>query len=191
MRKLFGTFLSGLFLASAASAMPMELVENGGFETGDLSGWSCVGADLCDVQNNAFPGKEGSWFLVGFDNSGFATLSQTLDTVAGAEYDLSFLSGTNRDAAGNILRYQVGDGIINTVNLSVSSLSLTLDSFTATSSSTNLSFFFETDSGTGTIRLDSISVVGATGADIPAPAPLAMLGLGLLGLGAARRRKAG
>ncbi len=89
-----------------------ELITNGGFETGDFSGWSC-GPALCgssDQANvyfsgvsSAFPGAGGYSFLAGAstyatpnDPSGppsnpiYSSISQTFSTVAGQQYLLTF-----------------------------------------------------------------------------------------------------
>src|SRR5688572_21206009 len=80
-----GAMAFGLALAlpQVASAVPVEHIVNGGFEAG-LLGWSCTGEDLCDTGGTP---HSGSAAFRGFDNSGFATLSQTIVTIAGENYD--------------------------------------------------------------------------------------------------------
>ena len=176
------------FGSMGAKAIPIELVTNGGFETGDLTGWSCTGGDSCNASSGS--PHTGLWNMQGYDNSGFATLSQTIDTILGESYDFSFFSHTNTDVTANVLRYQIGSGAIAGV-LRTSSYAQTATSFVASSASTAISLFFETDGGTGTWRIDDVSVTGAgPGPEpVPVPATLALFGLGLAGLGWSRRKK--
>lgn len=168
----------------AAHAVP--IVTNGGFETGDLTGWTVTGADLgvayptAGVEGNS---HSGNYFFLGFDNNGFATLAQTVVTAIGATYDFSFYSNQNfPTATGNILRYQIGTGPIVAVGNSLT-WAQTATTFVATSLTTDIAFYFETDPGTGTHRIDDVSVDA-----VPEPATLLLFGSGLLGFAARRRR---
>lgn len=189
MRPNFVSFRTVLLLSTLLCA-PMTadaatIVVNGGFETGDLSGWSCTGADFCDA-DSASP-RSGVFHMRGYDNFGFATLSQDLSTTAGDFYSFEFSSFADYSLSGNVLRYQIGSGPIVTVPTTLA-YALTSTSFQAVSGLTTLSFYFETDSGTGTWRIDDVLVEAR--ATAPEPAMLSLLGLGLAGL-AARRRSLG
>ncbi len=171
--------------------MNAAIVVNGGFETDDLTGWTVTGADLGTVEG--FDVHSGSFAFYGFDNSGFATLSQTLTTTTGAVYDLSFWSQTYIDVPGNILRYQVGAGPIVTVPNTLT-FAETTGSFTASDLATTLNFYYETDEGTGTWYLDDVTVDQSSVAPVPEPATLvvwARLGLVSLGFVALRKKFSG
>lgn len=182
-RKTAGALI-GLAMFGMTGAASANLIVNGGFESG-LSGWACTGADQCGniVDGGIFP-HSGSDALQGFDNSGFATLSQTIVTSAGASYDFSLWSFTNKDVAGNVLRYSLDGGAIQTA-LRTSVYAESLGSFVASGASALIEIYFETDPGTGIWLIDDVSVTAA----VPEPAVLGLFGLGLIGIGAARRRK--
>lgn len=185
MTRFRNLVLAALVAVPLPAQAATELILNGGFETGDMTGWSCTGGDLC-VSETWNP-RTGSYSLAGFDNTGFATLSQTVTTTIGSTYDLSFWSSAY-DYSGNILRYSLDGGPAQTVT-TTSSYTQSTDSFVATGNSTVLSFFFETDGGTGSWYIDDVSMIGATSA-VPLPATALLLVGALAGLGVVRRRRA-
>ena len=87
------TASAALNLTLTAPVNPVNLVTNGSFETGDLTGWTLGG-------NYAFSGTpeiyttspaQSGQYSAGFGSIGTdGTLSQTLQTVAGQQYTLSF-----------------------------------------------------------------------------------------------------
>lgn len=96
-RILFTLFAIPLLcVALNASATPMtpitNIVTNGGFETGDFTGWTQSGnTGFTGVDNDsAHSGNFGAFFGP-VEDLGY--LSQTLNTVAGMSYDLSFFLG--------------------------------------------------------------------------------------------------
>lgn len=180
LKLTFTSFL--LLLASSVNAT--ELITNGDFESGDIVGWSCTGFSLCQADVDAV--VTGTYGLKGYANTGFATLSQTISTVSGVNYDFSFYSFVSNIVPANILRYQVDGGAIVTVS-STAIANLTTDSFIATGATSVIDFFFETDIGTGFWGIDDISVQD-TASGVSVPAPLLLLSVGLFGLGFARKR---
>ena len=198
MNRIFFLLLLGVAVTLGSHPVPAqatELIVNGGFETGDLTGWTLTNEDLGLVYTG--PGAEGlpnsgTYFFSGFDNTGFATLVQSTNVVTsiGSIYDFSFFYNQNfPEAAGNILRYQIGSDPIVTVPNSASAGLWTqaTDSYVADSILTSINIFFQTDDGAGTHRIDDVSFSA-----IPEPTSLALGSLGLLGLlvmGLFRRRR--
>jgi len=134
-------------------------------------------------------GNTGSFAFAGFDNVGFATLSQSFSTILGASYDLSFFSRAPI-RPGNLLRYQFDSGSIVTVP-TTSAFTQSIGSFTAVGTTSVLNFYFETDSGTGTWSIDDVAVSLATPPPSGVPdggSSMALLGLAMTAVAGLRRK---
>ncbi|MGD0578555.1 MAG: PEP-CTERM sorting domain-containing protein [Bryobacteraceae bacterium] len=84
-----------LTAASVCDSQPGNLVTNCGFETGDFTGWTPGGNwEFASVVGGAFgpyPGaNSGSYYAVLGPVGSDGTLSQTLTTIPGTEYNVSF-----------------------------------------------------------------------------------------------------
>jgi hypothetical protein len=181
----------GIGLASLSpSVARAELVTNGGFETGDFTGWSRSGNAVYTgvTQNDPHSGTYGAYFG---NTVTTGTDSQTLTTVAGAQYDLDFwLANT----AGGTSYFSVSfDGtVLKTLANSdpFGYTEFTFSGLTASTDLTTLAFTFQNDAGY--YLLDDVSVTPSLTAT-PLPAALPMFATGLAGLGLLgwrKRRKA-
>lgn len=213
-----------LVAATSFSATPvLGQIVNGGFETPAtpagtftlynagstlLNGWSVVGGQVATVsttftQNGiSFPAQSGSaWLdLTGFNANHVEGVQQTLATVPGTTYTVTFWVGNVVNPGGIF-------GTTSTVNMTVNGSPVFTAmnsggsgtatqfwqqftaSFTATGTSTTLGFLNGDPANDNTNGLDNISVAAGGGSTVPEPSTLAMLATGLIGLVPLGRRR--
>lgn len=177
---------AALLLILPGLAASAELVVNGGFETGDFTGWTQSGnADaffditLTTVHSGNYAGVFGPVDSLGF-------LSQTLSTMPGLTYDINFwLLNADGTHGANVFRF-IWDGntIVNSNNMAAFDYTLYSYSLQATSFSTVLTFGFRHDPSH--FALDDVSVDAPT----PEPVTFGLIGLGLMGLALLQRKLA-
>ena len=216
MKKLFAATIAAaaLAIAGAGTAQASQLVQNAGFETGDFTSWSLSGnTSFTSVAAAPAPGYDGISVVSGDSLGNYSaylgpvgstgTLSQTLQTVAGTTYTLSFDLANEGFSPNSFLAIVNGGTILNISNVNPSVTNFTLgsttyhildynqyqQSFVATSANTTLSFTYEQSPSYWV--LDTVQLVGQA---VPEPTTWAMMlvcfgaiGLGLRG---SLRRKA-
>ncbi len=147
-----------------------SLVQNGGFETGDFTGWTLVGDTTSagtiynDVQSSTvYPSlaHSGNYFAFLGDTQ-LATLSQTLATVPGANYLLSFWldNPTNGAPEAFLVNWIVSGAVTNTLYdvTSPPVLAWTNLQYFVTASSPNTVLQFGAQNGPFGFGLDDVSV---------------------------------
>ena len=189
MSKSFFAASFALALWAVVTSASGNLLVNGGFETGNFTGWvqggntggtgvQCPGPTSPTVEEgncSAFLGPAGS----------DGTLSQGFTTTAGQPYTTSFAvlfdGGVPSDFSAffNGSLYSVTNPPLSAGFLSLSFVTI------ATGPNSTLSFSFRDDPGF--IFLDAVSVLPGVVA-VPEPSSLALLSLGLFGVALARRR---
>ncbi len=173
--------MGAVTLASGAQA---ELVTNGGFETGNFSGWTQVG-------NTGFTGVNGGSANSGSFGAFFGPIgstggiTQTLATTAGASYQVSFwlLSDGGTPNVFNF-NWDGGASELSFSNLGAQGFTQYVFTLMASGAATTIQFDFQDNPGF--LLFDDVSVNAA----VPEPGSLALAGLALAMVGLASRRKA-
>lgn len=171
-----------------ATASAAELVTNGGFETGDFTGWVADAGFNHVVVPSSTPNFTpfGTYYLITGCHPNFCNTSQTIVTVAGAHYQFSFEYGTDGvTAAGPASQFiATFDGVtvfdrVNDTLRTAPGFSHQSFSVTATGVSTVIQFLAENTPGF--FALDNVSVTPAA-AGVPEPGALSLMLAGLAGL---------
>jgi hypothetical protein len=177
-----GIPLAGGVMSIVVSIKPvyLGLVENGGFETGDFTGWDLFGGDPPDnfVTNtvNGVSAHSGSYFVVlGSYGTNLTYLSQTLATTAGKPYVLSlWLNSPDGLGPNEFLVSWNGTTLFNQTNIPVLGWTNLQFAVAATGTNTVLEFGFRDDPSF--LGLDDISVDPA----LPGIASLSVEGANLV-----------
>jgi hypothetical protein len=172
------------FVAATAFTTPCaaSLVVNGGFETGDFTGWTGGFPDNVVFTGNSDYVHSGT-FGVGFGAAYLSNLSQSLSTVTGTTYDVSFWLNRNGHSPNEVSLAWGGTKIFDQSNILASGW--TQYSFIETASSNSTSLVFGLEQVSGYSGLDYINVTA-----VPEPSTWAMMLLGFAVVGfAAYRRK--
>jgi hypothetical protein len=173
-------------VAAFATTVPAEAqVTNGGFETGDFTGWIQSGNTDFTGVDTFFP-QTGSYAAYFGPAGSTGSISQSLTTIPGQDYMISFWL-MNEEGDPNSFEAAFG-GITLMTLTDASDFPYTFYTFTETASnaSTVLSFTFRQDSTFW--DLVNVSVIATA---VPEPGTWAMmiLGLGMAGLAIRRQRK--
>jgi hypothetical protein len=203
--KILCSVLAAATLVWAAECASANLIINGGFESGDFTGWT-----HSDISNDGVDGPSahsGSFgAFLGQDGSRPASLSQSFATTAGASYNLGFwLANESSGECPNcsVVRvnpppvsfevYWNGSLIYSLVNpIAFSYMQISKLGLLATGGTSTLEFVYRNDPSF--FDLDDISVDLASAVQVPDNFSTLWLALPLAGamsLGKSRRRLPG
>jgi len=180
------------FCISVAAPMTyaQNLLTNGSFETGDFTGWTTGGNfEFTQVVSGAFDeytgAQDGTFYTTMGPVGSDGTLSQTLTTVAGAQYSISFWFASVGDNPSDFSVLWDGTPLLSLTNPNTGA-NWTQYTFDATGTgSDTLTFSFRDDPAY--MALDNVSVQET----VPEPTSLLLVGTGILGLAGTVRRKLG
>jgi hypothetical protein len=181
LKKLFLlTIAVVLLVAIQVGVGSAELVVNGGFETGDFSGWIQWGDNSSSgvYSSPVYSGNYAAYF--GPKNS-MGGISQTFSTVADQAYTVSYYLANNNFTPNAFSLVIGGITISSMVNADGFDWTKYQFNFTAKSNATEMTFGFYQPYAY--YFLDGVSV-----APVPLPSALFLFAPGLLGLAAIRRR---
>ena len=181
--------LSIILCASFARAA--NIVGNPGFETGDFTSWTLSGTDssTCLSSNSQYCGVDGNDPHSGTYEAffgpvgGVLQLSQSLNTIAGAAYNITFWLNQDTDpttAYPNSFAFSWGGTALvgpNPVAMTTGYTKYGFSSVLANSNSTDLAFSFRNDAGY--FELDDVSVTPATTSATPEPSSIALVALSI------------
>jgi hypothetical protein len=184
---------AALLCTVAWNAKAVNIVNNPGFETGSFSGWTVNDpSNFTNIGNNPLFAHSGT-FHANLGAQGLTgSLSQTLTTMVGTSYTLSFwLANDSSSTPNSFSAFFGGVQVFAIANSAVFGYTqFTISGLVATSTSTVLDFRYRHDADF--FRLDDISVDAAAG--VPETASTIWLALptfAALGLVYSRRGRKG
>jgi hypothetical protein len=178
--------------AAGSTAAKADLIVNGGFETGDTTGWT-IHAQFTDAAPSGFNGvaaHSGNWYLAMGDTSTsypYGTVSQTVSDHAGDTLALTYWF-SSQDTVPNYFDAEWnGTVLAGSVLTNVGVMDWTEYQFMVTATGSDTLTFREQNVGNFS-ALDDVSLNAVSQSGVPEPATLSLFGLALAALGCKRRR---
>lgn len=185
-------FALAAFLFSIVFGNPVQanLITNGGFETGDFTGWTVTGPFLfVRTGGGNYGPHSGTFFAAGGPAGSLSFLSQSFTDTTGESLQIGFFVASNGDTPNQFTASYDGAPLLDLVNLPATGSGVPVPymaetfSVAATGSDTLTFGFFDPPS---VLALDDVSVNLVS--SVPEPITLFLLATAMAGLVAARRR---
>jgi hypothetical protein len=177
-------FLLTLLLLSATGPARGDFITNGGFETGDFTGWTLSSGTAVVSGAAAHTGNFGAMLTT---SGAEGSLSQTVTTPTGSPLTLTFFLASDGVTPNHFQVSFGGKQLLNLPNIPQQNFTEYQFSVTPSSASNLLQFKFHDDKGS--LSLDDVSLTGAHIDTAPEPGSLALLGIGGVFLGGFARRR--
>lgn len=138
-------------MITVSASVTQAAVVNGGFETGDFTGWTRSGntgdtAYTGVVENSNFANSGNFFALLGpFGSSGF--LSQYISTTVGQIYQLSYFLKSDGEIPNLFQTIVNGNKLFDQQNIEHQDYTKYVHKFVATTASTEVKFGFQNDPG--------------------------------------------
>lgn len=180
--------------AMLAASAHANLVTNGGFETGNFTGWTVALAGsgtLLDVANNV--PHTGSFYARFGATAGLPdTISQSVATVTGATYAVDYWLRNSANGGPNLFEFNWDGGAAEQSLVDEASFGYTNFSYSLVATSAVTTVSFASFNGPSYYRLDDVTVAFVSGPNgVPEPTSLALVGLaGVIAFCGRRRRQA-
>ncbi len=188
-----------VFAGGSTQAEAQNIVTNGDFQTsgafGTITGFSLnkceASAPFGGLFRSGILGVGGSAAAAFTSRNCLSSLSQTLSTVVGRQYSVSFSARVNTAAASNDLLVSFGGNEL--FNQMLTSNAFQEFTVLGTATSTSTVFTVSGRNSDNSNLVDNISIMEVASVTVPEPATAALMGTGLLalfGVGYTRRRAA-
>jgi len=175
------------------------IVVNGGFETGDFTGWDTSSGFTSMVDDGSATGLSphtGTYFAALWDQPPGESLSQTIATAAGTRYSFSFWLGLHSGGKTPSYSFQANwdGGVLLSMNSATDASKADFDyrqfSYTVTATSASTTISFTNVNVPFSWTLDDVDVTALPVTTVPEIGTIGSAAVGgLLGLAALRRRR--